>query len=89
MKKLKPMTWILIAIAVYVLFFMDMGTEVVMTDERQTGLSSGAKEKCSGKKCKAVRRRGVLGIGRQVAKDWCKASGNPSMPCTCLGNRCA
>ena len=46
---MKPMTWILIAIAVYVLFFMDMGTEVVMTDERQTGLSSGAKEKCSGK----------------------------------------
>ena len=34
---MKPMTWILIAIAVYVLFFMDMGTEVVMTDERQTG----------------------------------------------------
>lgn len=88
MKKIKPMTWILIAIAVYILFFMDMGV-TIEEDDDGTRLSSNLREKCSGKKCKAVRRRGFLGIGRQVAKDWCKPSGNPNMPCTCLGNRCA
>ena len=44
------------------------------------------KKSCSNKRCEEIRRRGFLGFGRRVAKDWC--SGTPPN-CTCLGNPCS
>jgi len=49
-------------------------------------ISVGRKKSCGGKKCKKVRRRGFLGIGRRVAEDWC--TGTPPDRCTCLGDPC-
>ncbi len=101
--------WVVIAIAIYFLFFRETTTiefedgvqsdpsiepnyggepSARMGDPRSPIYNTGNK-KCSGRKCKAVRRKGFLGIGRQVAKDWCKYTGSSSIPCACLGNVCS
>lgn len=133
LKKIKPITWVIILIVLYFMFFHETETVVFEDDtndnpnEPQTGgttpyagagsrfmprrgmnvnpnrtgelnidrgidvnpnrdpVLGGKKKSCGGKKCKAVRRRGFLGIGRQVAEDWCH--GIPPN-CKCLGNPC-
>ena len=85
MKKIKPIHWVLIAIAVYYLFIRKT-SEVIMEDEIDPNSETiGMKKLCSGKKCKRVNRRGILGIGRQVAKDWCHHNGTS---CVCLDAPC-
>lgn len=49
----------------------------------------GGKKLCSGKQCKAVRRRGFLGLWRRVAKDYCHYTGQESNPCMCLQSPCS
>jgi hypothetical protein len=84
MKKMKTIHWILIAVAIYFLFIKEKDTYVVEPNSDADPNPQGRKL-CSGNKCKIVRRRGVLGIGRQVAHDWCKHNNGK---CTCLGNSC-
>tara|TARA_R110000824_G_scaffold378430_2_gene569972 strand:- start:176 stop:439 length:264 start_codon:yes stop_codon:yes gene_type:complete len=85
MKKIKPIWWIVIAIAVYFLFIRET-TEVII--EPDPDADPNARQKCGGKKCTKVRRRGFLGIGRRVGKDWCSPTGRQDMPCSCLGESC-
>ena len=61
---------------------VDYGGYVPQTNPIGVGLK---KPSCSNKRCEVVRRRGFLGIGRRVARDWC--SGTPPN-CTCLGGDC-
>ena len=82
MKKMKPIWWIVIAIAVYFLFIRET-SEIVHEDDPNA--DPNARKNCGGKKCTEVRLRGVLGIGRRVAKDWCTPIQGV---CRCLGDPC-
>lgn len=98
LKKMKTWHWIALAVVVYFLFFHE--TEVSYTQEdanggelnpsaagRYSGVSNfnTGKKDCPPKMCKSVRRRGILGIGRRVGKDWCHKSGDK---CMCLDRTC-
>tara|TARA_R100001086_G_C11776639_1_gene242394 strand:+ start:133 stop:486 length:354 start_codon:yes stop_codon:yes gene_type:complete len=114
LKKIKPLHWVLIALAVYFLFLHPTttrteevtngngnGNGVLNPSEHElpfglregVGVSQGfnggdgGKKLCPAKKCKEVRSRGIFGIGRRVAKDWCHpiAGGGG---CECLGDPC-
>ena len=96
MKKIKPIGWLIIALLVYFMFFHETETIIHEPDnENGNGEAQGRfannplmntdRKKCGGKKCTAVRRRGFLGIGRRVAKDYCSFTGSG---CTCLGDPC-
>jgi len=84
MKKIKPIYWILIAIAVYY-FFIKETTTIETEDGVNPDADPNSREKCGGRKCKAVRRKGIFGIGRQVAKDYCTSIQGT---CKCLGEPC-